>query len=291
MTILANAPYLNVSAGVNQKVNEGTSVTLTGSFLDPDDADTHTYDWSVVASSGQGIPDGSGLSFTFTPGNAGTYTVTFTVRDPSGESNSAQVVVTSLDVPPVLSGPTAAQTAYAGASQSFNLGTLATTGVGPFTDTIHWGDGRPRPSIPTSSGSIALAHTYATAGNTRDSASPSPSTSAAPGTTSVSEDVSVASTSTTLATSSVACPTVYGQSAILTATVAGSDPPAGTVTFYAGEVTPADQIGTGTLGMNNSVDTATFNTSMLPVSGSPYVITAVYDGNPDNLGSTSKSST
>ena len=39
--------------------------------------------------------------------------------------------------------------------------------------------------------------------------------------------------------------------------------------------------------MNNGVDTATFNTSMLPVSGSPYVITAVYDGNPDNLGSTS----
>ena len=39
--------------------------------------------------------------------------------------------------------------------------------------------------------------------------------------------------------------------------------------------------------MNNGVDTATFNTSVLPVSGSPYAITAVYDGNPDNLGSTS----
>ena len=34
--ILANAPYLDVSAGANQTVNEGDTVTLTGSFIDPD---------------------------------------------------------------------------------------------------------------------------------------------------------------------------------------------------------------------------------------------------------------
>ena len=40
--MLAAAPSLNVSAGPNQTVNEGTSVTLTGSFLDPSgDADAH----------------------------------------------------------------------------------------------------------------------------------------------------------------------------------------------------------------------------------------------------------
>ena len=98
--LLKHAPYLNVSAGPNQVVDEGTPVTLTGSFLDPEDGETQTYDWHVVASSGQQIADGYGPSFTFTPGNAGTYTVTYTVMDPNGGSGSAQVVITSNDVPP-----------------------------------------------------------------------------------------------------------------------------------------------------------------------------------------------
>ena len=40
-TFLSNAPYLDVIAGPNQTVNEGQSVTLSSSFIDPDDADTH----------------------------------------------------------------------------------------------------------------------------------------------------------------------------------------------------------------------------------------------------------
>ena len=86
LDMLANAPYLDVSAGANQTVNEGDTVTLTGSFIDPDDADTHTYDWHVVASSGQQIADGTGSCFTFSPGNAGLYTVTYTVSDTNGGS-------------------------------------------------------------------------------------------------------------------------------------------------------------------------------------------------------------
>ena len=35
VNMLAAAPALNVSAGINQTVDEGTSVTLTGSFVDP----------------------------------------------------------------------------------------------------------------------------------------------------------------------------------------------------------------------------------------------------------------
>ena len=64
------APYLNVTAGPDQPVSEGDSVTLTGSFIDPFDSDTHTYDWHVVAPSGQTIPDGTGPTFTFSPGNS-----------------------------------------------------------------------------------------------------------------------------------------------------------------------------------------------------------------------------
>ena len=87
--LLNKAPYLNVMAGPDQTVNEGDSVSLTGSFIDPFDSETHTYDWHVVASSGQTITDGTGPTFTFSPGNAGVYTVTYTVSDQSGGSASA----------------------------------------------------------------------------------------------------------------------------------------------------------------------------------------------------------
>ena len=97
--------------------------------------------------------------------------------------------------------------------------------------------------------------------------------------------MAVAKTTTTL--TSAATSTVYGQSASLTATVASPAVLTGTVTFYAGAVTTADEIGTGTLGINNGIYTATFNTSMLPVSGSPYAITAVYGGDASNMASTS----
>ena len=60
--------------------------------------------------------------------------------------------------------------------------------------------------------------------------------------------MTVASTSTTLTSSAASA--VYGQSVTFTATVAGPAVPTGTVAFYAGAVTPADQIGTGTLSVD-----------------------------------------
>ena len=118
----------------------------------------------MVASSGQEIADGTGPTFTFSPGNAGTYTVTYTASDPNGGSGSAEVVITSNAVPPVLTAPTASQTAFAGVSTSINLGTLAVTGVGPWTDTVQWGDGQTSTFSPTGSGPLSLAHTYAQPG-------------------------------------------------------------------------------------------------------------------------------
>ena len=56
------------TAGPNQTVNEGDTVSLTGSFIDPFDADTHTYDWHVVAPNGQTIADGTGPALHVQPG-------------------------------------------------------------------------------------------------------------------------------------------------------------------------------------------------------------------------------
>ena len=100
-------------------------------------------------------------------------------------------------------------------------------------------------------------------------------------------NVTIAGTSTMLTSS--AASSVYGGLVTFTATVSGPGAPTGTVTFYNGAVTAADQIGTGTLSVENGIDRATFSTSTLSASGSPYTITAVYGGDPDNLGSTSNS--
>ena len=140
-------------------------MTLTGSFIDPFENPTHTYDWQVVASSGQMIADGYGSSFTFSPGNAGTYTVTYTASDPNGGMGQAQVVITSLAVAPVITAPAAPQTAYSGLSTPIDLGTLTVRGVGPWTATVEWGDGESSTFSPAGSGALSLAHTYSTTGS------------------------------------------------------------------------------------------------------------------------------
>ncbi len=88
-----------------------------------------------------------------------------------------------------------------------------------------------------------------------------------------------ASTTTTTLSSS-ANTSVYGQPVTFTATVsASSGTPTGTVTFMDGSTT----LGTGPL----SSGQATFSTTTLSVSGSPHVITAVYAGGTNFIGSTS----
>ncbi len=96
-----------------------------------------------------------------------------------------------------------------------------------------------------------------------------------------------AATSTTLTSSRTSA--IYGQSVTFTAVVAGLGMPTGTVTFYAGVVSRADQIGTGTLSVVNGHDQAAISVSTLKVNGSPYAITAVYSGDSSDQGSTSNS--
>jgi Ca2+-binding RTX toxin-like protein len=125
-------------------------------------------------------------------------------------------------------------------------------------------------------GSYSITAVYA--GDTDDLTS----TSAALG-FKVSQDT----TTTTVAGSSTA--TVYGLSAIFTATVAVSSPgagaPTGTVTFKDGTTT----LGTGTLSTANGVTTATFSTTKLAVGS--HSIAAVYSGDTNDLTSTSSAMT
>jgi hypothetical protein len=99
-TLLVSNVAPVVNAGGAQSANEGAMVSLSGTFTDPGTADTHTETWSVVASNGQVIPAGSGASFNFVPNDNGTYTVTYTVTDDDGGTNSDTAVVTVNNVAP-----------------------------------------------------------------------------------------------------------------------------------------------------------------------------------------------
>ncbi len=283
-TVLSSAPYLDVTAGPNLAVNEGDSVTLTGSFIDPFGNANHIYDWHVVASNNQVIADGTGASFTFSPGNAGTYTVNYSVSDTNGGAGSATVVVTASAVPPVLTAPTSVQNVFAGVSTSINLGTLTVKGIGPWTDSIEWGDGQSSTILPAGSGPLSQAHSYAQPGHYTISESVSEHDG---GMANVSFPIVVTAPATTTTLAPKTSSDVYGQSLTFTATVTGEGTPTGTVAFYLGAVTAADEIGTGRLSLVNGVDVATFTAPLLPASGSPYAITAVYSGDDSFQGSTS----
>ena len=179
VNMLAAAPSLNVSAGANQTVDEGTTVTLTGSFLDPS-GDTRTSTTGTSwPSSGQQIADGTGTTFTFTPGNAGTYTVTFTVIDLNVGWDSADVVITSLDVPPVLTAPTRLAERLRGREQRRSISERSPSRALVRSPTRSTGaTARPRPSRRRAPGRSPWLTRMRRRGPTR-SARPSPNTTVA----------------------------------------------------------------------------------------------------------------
>ena len=270
------APFFNLTVGANRAASEGAPVTLDASFVDFDNADTLTYDWHVVSSNGQEIADGTGPSFTFTPDDAGTYTVTYTVDGQEG-SGTTQVVVTSEAVPPTLTAPSAAQNAGVteGSVATVDLGTLTAAGIGPWTVTVEWGDGQSSTFTTTSTGPLTDTHDYTSPGEESIYVVVS---EAYGDSTSLSFSVGVLNAATTTA---IGMPTsvTYSQSATVTATVSGAGTPTGTVLLYLGAVNPADQVGSGTLSVVGGQDEVTFATpTTLHVSGSPYTLTAVYEG-------------
>ena len=116
-TVIVNNVAPTVSAGGNRTVNEGGTVTLTGTISDPGTLDTFTYNWHVVSSNGQAVSDGTAQNFSFTPLDNGTYTVTYTVTDKDGGVGTDTVVITVHNVAPTVS---------AGGNQTVNEGSAVT---------------------------------------------------------------------------------------------------------------------------------------------------------------------
>jgi len=147
VTVLNVAPSVN--AGGDQTVDEGDTVSFSGSFTDPG-ADTHTIEWDF----GDGSPVVSGsLNPIHVYADNGVYSVMLTVTDDDGGVGQDTMVVTVNNVSPSVD---------AGPDQTMNEGDAASLS-GDFTDpgydthTIEWdfGDGS-----PVVSGTLSPTHVY-----------------------------------------------------------------------------------------------------------------------------------
>src|SRR5262249_9563237 len=126
-----------------------------------DTAAGFTYDWAVGGTNGSPV---SGPSFSFTPDDSGTYTITLTARDKDGDTGSTTQTITVTNVPPVasLSGP-GSGVLYQ--PLTFTLGAAAPSPADQaagFTFAVNWGDGGST-TLTGLSGSAAT-HGYTVAG-------------------------------------------------------------------------------------------------------------------------------
>ena len=85
------------NAGQDQTVNDGQTVHLSGTFVDPGLNDAHSFLWHVTATNGQFVPNNSDADFSFTPTDDGIYTATLTVTDNNGGSSTDTTVITVLN--------------------------------------------------------------------------------------------------------------------------------------------------------------------------------------------------
>jgi hypothetical protein len=147
-----NVPPANIQLALSAlSIDEGGSVSLSGSFTDPGTLDTHTVaiNWgdgtSSTANLTAGVLSFSSVSHQYldNPGGlSGAYPISVTVVDQDGASGSAVTSVTVNNVPPanilvVVSPPSIDEGGSVSLSGSFtDPGTLDT-----HTVAINWGDG------------------------------------------------------------------------------------------------------------------------------------------------------
>jgi hypothetical protein len=167
--ITVNNVAPTVSAGGNLTINEGTTLTLTGTVSDPGILDTFTYNWHVVSSNGQTVSDGTAKNFTFTPVDNGTYTVTFTVTDKDGGVGTATDIITVNNVAPsVYAGPNGTATesvpTVGGPNPSDFVGSngsFSDPGADTWTATVDYGDGSGAQALALNADkTFYLRHTY-----------------------------------------------------------------------------------------------------------------------------------
>lgn len=171
-TVTVGSPVPVVTAPPNQGTDEGQStIFLLGSFTDANNSGNYT----VTVNWGDGTPDtvfnqaaaGNIALQDHAFAQDGVFTVTITVGDVDGTSAPASFTHFVSNVLPVRTPP-ATQSALAGISQVFDLGSFVDPGSdAPWGVVVNWGDGTPNTTfqINTPGDIPAQSHVYATNGD------------------------------------------------------------------------------------------------------------------------------
>ena len=143
---------------------EGSALTLSAATsTDPDIGDVLSYQWSF----GDGTSSTS-ASPMHVYSNNGTYTVSLTVTDQKGASNSTSNTVIVQNVPPAFTA-LSSMISSAGTASSVSFSFVdANPKDAPFTITIDWGDNTPVTkflSLVLPATSFGRTHTYAASGD------------------------------------------------------------------------------------------------------------------------------
>lgn len=141
-------------AGDDSSVPEGSTIVLDGTGSSDPDGDTVTHAWSPATQ----LDDATAASPTFTAVDDAVDTLTLTVTDPSGESDSDQVDVTTTNVAPDLTSITVpAAPVPVGSSVPVSVD-FTDPGTQDTHDTVlTWDDGSANTSVPTLAGATGAS--------------------------------------------------------------------------------------------------------------------------------------
>lgn len=159
VSVSNTAPVVTIGADASE-IDEGGSVSFTGTVTDAGIHDNPTFTWDF----GDGSPAVSGtLAPTHTYADDGLYTVTLTATDKDGATTTETLAVTVRNVAPEigpLSGPAEPVPVNAVVSVESSF---SDPGDDTHTATWGWGDGSSG-TVPVPEGPISATHAYATPG-------------------------------------------------------------------------------------------------------------------------------
>jgi hypothetical protein len=301
---MALTPGVSIAGGpASFVVGGGTTTTLTSSPNPSVGGQSVTFT-ATVAASGSGVPTGT---VTFTDGStslgagtlsggiatfstsaltAGTHSITATYSGDANFAGSTSVLLSqTVNKANTATTLTSSMNPSAiGQSVTFTAAVTATAGTGTPTGTVTFYLNGTTPiggAVPVSGGIASTNTTALPQGSDSITASYSGDTNYNSSNSAPLTQVVKANTITAL--TSVPNPSVVGQSVTFNATVTvaggiGSSPTGGSVTFFDGTTT----LGTGTL---NGQGLASLSTSALTLGS--HTITAVYNGDTNDVSSTS----